>query len=517
MNKIAKNIAGIIGFLCCLVVFILNVVYVSRIADVISENISTKFYGIFNFLLTFLLAISILVISKKLDTIKINKKVKVLIFILFLVIYIVGQICWINLRQATPAYDQRSVYTAALKMYNGDWEELTHSQYLELYPQQLTLATVYVAIFKLFGSTNVILLQYLNVIANAITVIALLLISKQLEKEYKVNKTKTFILIGTFFTLPLLSTFVYGDISSIPMCFLSIYFAMKYGMESKKRYIVLSAIFMSIGYILRMNNLIYIIALLIYFILNIMKGNEKNVKNIFLSIIMIVLFIAIAILPASTIKSTLQNKLELDKNKQYPTLGFLYIGMQESYRANGWYSDYGTWAWDDIEASKGQYEDAIKERISYFVQHPKYFVKFYGGKIASMWTENTYAGIWYNESYNFKSIDNNEEINDEKAFIIDEMVKQKTEKLLIYQKAIVLIIFGSSILVMIKYRNNLTNEMILLIIVFVGGFLFHILWEAKSRYIISYILILIPFASVCIENWKEEKEKIKKIQEKWKK
>ena len=70
---------------------------------------------------------------------------------------------------------------------------------------------------------------------------------------------------------------------------------------------------------------------------------------------------------------------------------------------------------------------------------------------------------------------------------------------------------------MIKYRNNLTNEMILLIIVFVGGFLFHILWEAKSRYIISYILILIPFASVCIENWKEEKEKIKKIQEKWKK
>ncbi len=348
---------------------------------------------------------------------------------MFLVIYIVGQICWINLRQATPAYDQRSVYTAALKMYNGDWEELTHSQYLELYPQQLTLATVYVAIFKLFGSTNVILLQYLNVIANAITVIALLLISKQLEKEYKVNKTKTFILIGTFFTLPLLSTFVYGDISSIPMCFLSIYFAMKYGMESKKRYIVLSAIFMSIGYILRMNNLIYMIALLIYFILNIMKENEKNVKNIFLSIIMIVLFIAIAILPASTIKSTLQNKLELDKNK--PTLGFLYIGMQESYRANGWYSDYGTWAWDDIEASKGQYEDAIKERISYFVQHPKYFVKFYGGKIASMWTENTYAGIWYNESYNFKSIDNNEEINDEKAFIIDEMVKQKTEKLLI--------------------------------------------------------------------------------------
>lgn len=42
----------------------------------------------------------------------------------------------------------------------------------------------------------------------------------------------------------------------------------------------------------------------------------------------------------------------------------------------------------------------------------------------------------------------------------------------------------------------MSNENILLITIFLGGFFFHILWEAKSRYIIPYFLILIPIASI---------------------
>ena len=38
-------------------------------------------------------------------------------------------------------------------------------------------------------------------------------------------------------------------------------------------------------------------------------------------------------------------------------------------------------------------------------------------------------------------------------------------------------------------------EKLYLIIIFLGGFSFHILWEAKSRYIIPYVIILFPLAS----------------------
>ena len=39
--------------------------------------------------------------------------------------------------------------------------------------------------------------------------------------------------------------------------------------------------------------------------------------------------------------------------------------------------------------------------------------------------------------------------------------------------------------------------------IFLGGFGFHVLWEAKSRYIIPYVLILIPVASMGISSFVE--------------
>lgn len=507
MNRIIKKIGSLIGILFCFVIFILNIFYVSKIADDILEGVNIKLYGLINLILTSLIVVIILIISKKMNEIKMSKKSKILICIVCMIVYIATQIYWINIRNATPVGDQKTVYSATVSMYKENWNELEHSKYLELYPQQITLATAYATIFKIFGSTNVKILQYLNVIANSLTAIILLLISKLLAKSYKINKIRTFILITTFFTLQLLSTFIYGDIISMPMYLLAIYFAMKYGMEEKNKYIIVSACFMSISYILRMNNLICIIALIIYFILNMLK-KEKNIKKIMQKGILIILFILISILPATIIKTVIQNKLILDKEMQYPTEGYIYMGMQESYKSNGWYSDYGSWAWEDLIGSKDRYKVAIKERIKYFTENPKYFIKFYIIKVASMWTENTYAGLWYNQTYNFDIPENEEKIKAE-SMQLDEKIKDKENVLVIYQKALILTIFGVTILAIIKNRKNLSNELILLITVFIGGFLFHIIWEAKSRYIIPYIVILIPIASICINNFNEKNKEEK--------
>lgn len=495
LNKLGNNIVKIISFVLCVIVFVLNIIYVSRIQDVISENVNITSYGIFNLILTLLIVIGILSMCNKIYKVKLSRNIKIAIVILLLVIYIIIQFYWVNIRQATPAGDQKETYDLAVKMYENKVEETKNLQYFELYPQQLTLATAYLVIFKIFNSTNVIILQYCNIISNVMTIIALLLLTNTLSKQYKVNKVITLILSIGFITLPLLSTFVYGDLMSIPMCFFSMYFIIKYSQENKKVYSIISSIFMAIAYILRMNNLIYIIAIIFYIILNLLKIEEKNLKLIISKIIILLLFILISICPAQFIKSFWQGKLELDKTKQYPTSGFIYMGMQESYRANGWYNDYGAWAWNDVEKSKEQYKTAIIERAKYFVKNPKYFINFYKGKTVSMWTENTYGALWYNQTYNFGK--SNDIIRDEvKSKQLDELTQGKTERMLIYQKAIVLIIFGGTILTLIIYRKNISNEVILFLLMFIGGFLFHTLWEAKSRYIISYILVLIPVSSI---------------------
>ena len=71
------------------------------------------------------------------------------------------------------------------------------------------------------------------------------------------------------------------------------------------------------------------------------------------------------------------------------------------------------------------------------------------------------------------------------------------------------------LITIIKNKNNLSLDLIFLITIFIGGFAFHILWEAKSRYIIPYIVVLIPIASIIIDR-KEvmKKDRIKLLDEK---
>ena len=77
-----------------------------------------------------------------------------------------------------------------------------------------------------------------------------------------------------------------------------------------------------------------------------------------------------------------------------------------------------------------------------------------------------------------------------------------------YQKVLLIITCMCSLIVLIQNRKNLSLELLFLITIFIGGFAFHILWEAKSRYIIPYVVILIPVASVIIKtNFKKKNTK----------
>ena len=52
----------------------------------------------------------------------------------------------------------------------------------------------------------------------------------------------------------------------------------------------------------------------------------------------------------------------------------------------------------------------------------------------------------------------------------------------------------------VKNRKNLSNELVLLITIFIGGVLFHTMWEMKSRYTLPYVILLIPVSSIGIQD-----------------
>lgn len=500
MVKIAKNIVAIIGVFLCAIVFLLNIFCISMVD--IYEVVNIKLYSVIELIISLIVIALILLISKilneKLSRIKMWKKV--LIFIAVLVVYVIIQVKWINVRDANPAWDQLWVYETAERMYN-DNIFLINKTYLQFCPHQLPLAVLYSFIFKIFNRTDVVLLQYINAIANAFSMLGIFLITKQLEKKYETNNFKPLIISFCFITLPLLSTFIYGDIISIPMCLLGIWFIMKYSEKENFIYLILSSIFIAISYIARMNNLIYIIAISIYILLDLLETKNKTIKDIVKKSLLFMLFIAISILPETYIKSYWQEKLELNKEDAIPVEAYFCMGMNESSKANGWYNnEYVQWAYENVENSKQKYNDEIKYRLKFFLDKPFECIKFYTLKIASMWSENTYASLLYNHSYAFGNLSRKDN-DDSLRRNIDDTIYNIELPIAIFQKSLILIIFGSTIIVLIKYRKNISIDVLLLVIVFIGGFLFHVLWEAKSRYIISYIIVLIPITSVVINDY----------------
>ncbi len=135
------------------------------------------------------------------------------------------------------------------------------------------------------------------------------------------------------------------------------------------------------------------------------------------------------------------------------------------------------------ENTKYLFNILIQERMKHFREDPKGMTEFYLRKTRSMWAEPSFGGLFYNQNLQY------EEENDAEYPIGYYFIQY-------YQRALIFIIFGGSILVLIKNRKNLSNEMVLLITIFIGGFLFHILWEAKSRYIFPYVMVLIPISAI---------------------
>lgn len=518
--KFVKNVIITIALILGIIVFLMNLIYIAEVSSEWKEQVTISYFGLSNLIVSTLIAIGIISISNCIDKLvekedkkRMKKNIAIIGFIFL--IYITIMLLWVHVRQSVPAADSMRVYEGACQMFRG--ENLTATKYFELYPQNLSLAYIFSKIFWVLNSCEVIIIKVVNVIANCFSVIGLYFILKLLGKEYRISKTLFFILSFTYIPLILLVNFTYGDLVSLPLTIFALYFAMKYVKNKKIRYLVFSAILMMISAMERMNNLIFIIAIAIYLILNILEIKKVDLKNIEkliqvgIKILCVIMFVIVAIIPSNILKGVLSKKYNLNPEKTFPTTGFFAMGMQEGMRANGWYNESADIGWNQIDTANEQYVEMIKQRITDFSGDIYYTIKFYTKKVISMWAEPLQESIWQNLSLNMDKEEPTEEEIEEATKIDEKMLKHETAAQL-YQRALMLIIFGVTVMVIIVNRRNLSNEVILLLLSFVGGFIFHILWEGKSRYIIPYIVVLIPIASIKINSKiKEKKEDEKNI------
>ena len=211
------------------------------------------------------------------------------------------------------------------------------------------------------------------------------------------------------------------------------------------------------------------------------------------------IFIIISILPTNIVKNYMENKLQLEKENQFPTIGHINHGISyESFRGPGWYVDKYVDEWKANGHNNEVFKQRAKSLINEYIHNPIMCFTFFINKIDSMWTDPTFGSVWYNT----ESMEINDEDITKEEFIsyynLTLSIKDKQLIFIIIGKIILIIIY-SSIFLLLIINKNITNEQMLLILIFLGGFAFQLFWEGKSRYILPFVLMLIPLASIGIK------------------
>lgn len=430
-------------------------------------------------IITILITISIFTILNN-KKIKISKKWAYL----FIGIWLFISIWWIFMADLYPREDQRFVYEIAEQMRNRDFKSFEQGKYAFVNPHQSGLILYEYFLGFIFQDKNYIALQLINVIALLVSFICIYKITKIIFKN---NNTSVLSILGLLLFIPIwfYITFIYGNILGLMFSMIATLFILKYLDHRNLKYIILSTITINLAIIFKSNYLISLIAIICILLVDIISN--KRWKNIIWIFVILLIYFIIKI----TIPIIMQNITGKEQSLGAPMLGYIEMGFQEGKRASGWYNRYNKVVYKendyDYQKTKRIIKNDISNSLNAFKSNPKYACEFFYRKAVSQWNNPTFQAFWINW---------HERKNGPKRPILNitYIANPINNGISKYMNIIhTLILFGTLSFMIVNFKNTNYSQLVFAII-FIGGFMFHMIWEAKCQYTLTYFVLLIPYS-----------------------
>ena len=304
-----------------------------------------------------------------------------------------------------------------------------------------------------------------------------------------------------------------------------------------------SILFLTLSVMLRKNSLIPVIAVLLVLLFEALRPGRNGKMRLGLLIMAVCLAVtSVGILPL--IQKCYEKKAGNTLSSGVTAMSYLAMGMQEASRGCGWYNGFNIDTYDtagmDTAIANEISRLAIDERLTYFREHPGYTADFYLHKHLSQWADGTYASrqatlaTYGGRSALFKEVYEGslsggyiEWCNAWQnvlylgvlVFCIDSLKKRRKSKVVGHMADQTAgHTAGCTADHMAEHTAGRTADPIVGhtagrtadrpgtdrlgtdhlyvyvgLIAVLGGFLFHTFWEANSRYIFSYSLLLMPY------------------------
>lgn len=303
-----------------------------------------------------------------------------------------------------------------------------------------------------------------------------------------------------------------------------------------------SILFLTLSVLLRKNSLIPVIAVLLVLLFEALRPGRNGKMRLGLLIMAVCLAVtSVGILPL--VQKCYEKKAGNTLSSGVTAMSYLAMGMQEASRGCGWYNGFNIDTYDtagmDTALANEISRLAIDERLTYFREHPGYTADFYLHKHLSQWADGTYASrqatlaTYGGRSAFFKEVYEGslsggyiEWCNAWQnvlylgvlIFCIDSLKKRRESRAAGHMDGrtanrMAEHTAGRTANQMAEHTAGRTADPIVGhtagrtadrpgtdhlyvyvgLIAVLGGFLFHTFWEANSRYIFSYSLLLMPY------------------------
>ncbi|MEA4869237.1 MAG: hypothetical protein VB062_01215 [Christensenella sp.] len=400
-------------------------------------------------------------------------------------------VVWVMSVNARAESDGDVLIRIAGHIVAGDYALISKSgeylhYYLVQYPYQCGLLACLEILVRFFGETGALLAaRLINVFLLISSYAALLLTTERLFHNEHVTFLSILLLCAGI--QPLIScTFVYGLIPALALKIWGVYFVVRFLQEGGWQTILPAALFFALAAFVRSNVWIVIVAVTIVLLLNALR------KKALLPILFAALIVALSLpLPYLSQKSY-EAKLNTSFGSGYPKSYWAAMSLQNGWKASGWHvfayqsmmkKTYG----EDVSAIDRQAKADLAQSIQTLMQNPEEGKTYLFEKMVSQWDEPTFMSVWITKSV---------EPYAAPGRLTDLVYSEAFDSFYRFAEgALVKILYFGFLLCTASLLRRRTEEQMLLPLILLGGVLFHMIFEAKSQYVLEYLPFFVPLAA----------------------
>lgn len=478
-----------------LTLFLLSLFYGARIRPGQYHIMSRADLFAVNELTSLAAFVAIVIVLWQIARLKPTKTHVLALGIAVLASHLIVGLLWVLSLEGSPTCDAGILYDILIKMRTGAKDATflknagdMYRYYLVSYPFQFGFFSYTDLLFKITGETLLApAIRVISVLCIVSSYGAIMLLTQKIFHNEHVTLL-TILLLAVCIQPLLYSAACYSQIPSFAFGIWGVYAAVNYLTNRRKRNLLLAAVLLALAVYLKPNAWIMIAAVSIVLVLDAIRAWRWQ------SLAAVVVLVALALPAPKLIQSCYEAEIGTSFGKGYPMVSWIAMSLQEGDHSTGWYDhsynvklkrQFG----EDMEGVSKQSMIDLKVGLENITADPNSTIVFLSEKIGTQWLEPTFMCIW---ATNGGGAPVPSATNAFSQFFYGERFDNMFRFAMRYY---LILIYGGSVLSVLFLFRRRSDAALILPLIILGGVLYHVLFEAQSRYALNYLPLFAPVAA----------------------